>query len=81
MSDRVELHKPVIVTDGAPWADHDYVCPVCQVKGAVLDLDSGRFQPCWGCQSNRWRVLQVSHLARWWHRFLWQLGLKEGPRW
>jgi hypothetical protein len=57
-----EIHTPVIVTDGGPWAEHDMACAVCQQKKAVLDLNSGRFDPCWGCQGAGWRL---AHRRRW----------------
>lgn len=54
--DPVTLHEPVIVTDGGPWAMHDYACPVCQERKAVIDLSAGHFQPCWSCQEDGWHV-------------------------
>lgn len=53
-----DLHAPVIVTDGGPWAEHDYACPVCRTRHAVLDLSTGIFQPCWTCQTAGWRTTQ-----------------------
>lgn len=31
-------------------AKHNYLCAVCREKSAILDLNSGILQPCWGCQ-------------------------------
>lgn len=61
----MELHKPVVFTNGGPWAEHDVVCPVCQVRSAVLDLDFGIYQPCWSCQQMGWRT---RCLTRWQRR-------------
>lgn len=49
-----EIHEPVIVTDGGPWAEHDQACPVCRMNKAVLDFHYGIFQPCWQCQKIGW---------------------------
>lgn len=47
----MELRQPTILTDGGPWADHDQACAVCHIAKAVIDVGTGIFQPCWGCQS------------------------------
>jgi hypothetical protein len=54
----VEMHSPVVVTDGGPWALHDVACPVCQERKAVLDLSGGIFQPCWRCQRDGWATVR-----------------------
>ena len=52
----MELHKPVILTDGGPWAEHDHACSVCHVEKAVLRLDGYTFLPCWKCQEMGWQT-------------------------
>lgn len=62
----IDLHEPVISTDGL-WAEHDQACAVCQVKKAVLNLETGIFEPCWGCQS----LGYLTHNPpKWYRRFL-----------
>jgi len=38
---------------GAPAADHNMPCAVCRENHAVLNLNTGRFHPCWCCQDMR----------------------------
>jgi hypothetical protein len=45
----IDTHIPIIKTDGGPWAMHDMACAVCHINPAVLDLNTGIFQPCWSC--------------------------------
>jgi hypothetical protein len=52
----MDLHRPVVFTDGGPWADHDQACAVCRERPAVLDLNSGIFHPCGTCQEAGWRL-------------------------
>lgn len=60
----VEMHTPVVVTDGGPWALHDYACPTCQERKAVLNLNTGRFHPCWPCQDEGWTTVKAPKLVR-----------------
>lgn len=39
-----------------PSATHRMPCPVCWVMKAVLNLDTGIFEPCWECQGEGWRI-------------------------
>jgi hypothetical protein len=55
-SGSIPIHTPVVVTDGGPWATHDYACMVCRREKAVIDLGTGIFGPCWQCQSEGWRI-------------------------
>lgn len=50
------LAEIVVDTDGGPWADHNMPCAVCRQRAAVLNLNTGRFQPCWGCQEDGWET-------------------------
>lgn len=60
----IEIHRPVVNDfGGAPFAEHDQACAVCQVNKAVYLLNSGRFEPCWECQAYEgWRLKKVHRL-------------------
>lgn len=49
---------------GAPVAEHDQCCHVCRVYKAVLDLNSGLFEPCRSCQKEGWRLMRLSKARR-----------------
>jgi hypothetical protein len=34
-------------------------CSVCGKNKAILELENGRFQPCWDCQKDNWLTLQL----------------------
>lgn len=53
---------------GSPVAEHNMPCAVCRNKHAVLDMNTGKFQPCWGCQKSGWALVKRSWLGRWLHR-------------
>ena len=57
----------IIVDDfgGAPFATHNFPCPVCLMRKAVLDMDGGRFYPCDGCHKHGWVMVRV---PRWFIR-------------
>ena len=55
---------------GAPVAEHNMPCSVCRVEKAVLDLGTGRFEPCWKCQSQGWRTERFPKWVRWLLRVL-----------
>ena len=61
----LEVHKPVVHTDGGPWAHHDQACPVCQENHAVLNLNTGRYNPCWACRREGWRTLKLPKWLKW----------------
>jgi len=63
----MKLRKPNIFTDGGPWAEHDQACCVCHVRHAVLNLNSGHFQPCWQCQGDGWRLLRFN---KFWRKYI-----------
>jgi len=52
---RIELHKPIIENHGIV-SFHDYACPVCHEKHAVLDMSTYIFQPCWKCQERGFKI-------------------------
>ncbi len=55
----MQIHEPQIVTDGGPWAEHDYACPVYADQHAVLVLDDGVFRPSGAAQRDGWRLVQA----------------------
>ena len=59
----VEIHRPTIVTDGGPWAEHDRACAVCHERKAVLDLNAGVFLPCGIC-SREWALVHKPQRRR-----------------
>lgn len=56
----MKLAEIEICTDGGPWAKHNYPCSVCGKYHAVLDLNTGVFQPCWACQTLGWKITKKS---------------------
>jgi ribosomal protein L37AE/L43A len=46
----------VYVHDSGMCATHDYFCPVCSTKSAVLDLSTGIMQPCNECAKTYTRI-------------------------
>jgi hypothetical protein len=60
----MEIHKPNIITDGGPWAEHDMACSVCHRNKAVLQLNTYRFLPCWKCQEKGHFLIWVSPFLR-----------------
>ena len=49
----MEINKVKIVTDGGPWVNHNYACPVYyNSHKAVYDLDKGVFCPSWMAQKD-----------------------------
>lgn len=53
--------------DGAPVAEHNFPCAVCQDLPAVLHLPTGIFHPCRLCQSVGWRLFNP---PRWLERLI-----------
>lgn len=45
-----------VKTDGGPWAEHNFPCPICHKESAVLQLDGWVFQPCWDCSGKGWET-------------------------
>ena len=54
-----------VTTDGGPWAEHNFPCPVCKKEIAVMELDGWRFGPCRSCENDGW----VLHKPTGWKRF------------
>jgi hypothetical protein len=59
--------KPIIEFHG-PMADHNMPCALCNTGSAVLELNTGIFQPCWSCQERGYRVKKRPWwiIRRWW---------------
>lgn len=60
----MEPREPTIEVYG-PVATHDQRCAVLPGESAVLDLDTGRFQPSWAAQAQGWRLVRARN---WWQR-------------
>lgn len=60
-----ELAKIMIDVHG-PFAFHNFPCPTCRERHAVLDLSCGIMKPCWTCQSRGWTTKRHGRLVRWW---------------
>lgn len=56
----------VYVHDSGMFAVHDYSCPVCREKHAIIDLSCGIMQPCRACEKLGYRVVKCDG---WWTRF------------
>ena len=51
---------------GAPVADHNFPCPACGKKKAMLFMNTGRFHPCCDCTCQGWvMILLPSWVLRW----------------
>lgn len=59
------LAKIDIEADGM-HAEHNFPCPICRSKPAVLNQSNGTFEPCWKCQRDNWYTIQLhSKILRW----------------
>lgn len=67
MSKKEDLLKPTIVTDGGPWAEHNMPCPVLGTEHAVLELETGIFNPSHKARKEGWMLVKV---PKWMKRFL-----------
>ncbi len=54
-----ELAKIEVITDGGPWASHNYPCPVNHDDHAVIDVATGVFYPSWSAQASGWRLVHA----------------------
>ena len=60
-----ELLKIKVLTDGGPWAMHNYPCPVYSDEPAVLEIHDGVFHPSWKAQSEGWALVKTSGWRGW----------------
>lgn len=61
---RPTTHKPEIVSLGL-FAYHSQSCAVIHGQPAVLDMNTGVFQPSWEAQEHGWRLVRAT---KWWQR-------------
>ena len=63
----MKTHKPIIITDGGPWAMHDMACPIYYSRGekAVLDLTTGIFHPSWHAQRQGYMLVRSPKWLKW----------------
>jgi hypothetical protein len=54
----MKARKPTIQDYGIV-AEHDMACAVYAEKSAVLQLNTGVFQPSWEAQENGWRLVHA----------------------
>ena len=56
---KMKHKKPIIVSDGGPWATHDVPCPIYwESESAILDMEKGQFHPSWKAQKEGWRLVK-----------------------
>ena len=67
---KLPLVEVKIVTDGGPWATHNYPCPVYREKHAVINLNSGVFEPSWQAQLEGWHLIKADN---WFKRLVYKL--------
>jgi hypothetical protein len=67
MADRHEIAQITIATDGGPWAIHNFPCPICLKRPAILNLNTGVFEPCGVDRAEGWTIIRWKHLR--WERF------------
>lgn len=60
-----DLAEIRVITDGGPWAFHNYPCPVHWKKHAVLNIGTGVFQPSWEAQKDGWMLVRASGWRAW----------------
>lgn len=46
---------------GAPFATHNFPCPICQKLPAVVLLWCHIFQPCWDCQRQGYITIKIKN--------------------
>lgn len=59
----MEMHKPVIENHGL-HANHDMACAVCHKNKAVIMCETEVFFPCWSCQKDGYRLINLSAFSR-----------------
>lgn len=61
----MEPRQPKVFTDGGPWAMHDQCCAVYQDQSAVLNLNTGIYNPSWAAQKDGWMLVRPPGWLRW----------------
>ena len=59
------LLKPAVFTDGGPWAEHNMPCCIHRDKPAVLNLNTGIFEPSHKAQEEGWMLIKPPAWVRW----------------
>ncbi len=76
------------VTDGGPWAQHNFPCPVCKERPARVDIAGWVFGPCSECRIAGWELgwAKPRPRKRWSERLTrhlsggrWPLGRRSQP--
>jgi hypothetical protein len=76
-----------IEDEGGMLPNHNMPCAVCYQAPAVLNCDSGTFEPCWKCQEEGWQLhfRQKGHglfgarrVARWLSKLATNFGTRPG---
>lgn len=57
----IEIH-----TDGGPWAEHNYPCPIFWERPSVYELGYGIFSPSWEAQKKGWKIVKVNGWLKNW---------------
>ena len=47
---KIEVDTDVMITK------HNFPCPICLHRHAILNLENGIFSPCWNCQRKGWNI-------------------------
>lgn len=55
-----------IESDGGPWVNHNYPCPVIRDSHAVFNLNTGVFEPSWGAQRAGWHIVHADTWIKKW---------------
>lgn len=65
----VELAGIVVyLHDSYMLANHNYPCPVCKLKHAVLVTNTGIFEPCWDCQKKGYKIVKATKISSWFNK-------------
>ena len=73
------VHTPIVVDfGGAPYAQHDYACPIYPDAHAVLHLDTGIFHPSWIAQRHGYVLLEIR--PKWLRKLLQAWFRPKAPR-
>ena len=58
----------VYIHDSMMVATHNYPCPVCKVNSAVYNMNTGIFQPCWGCENKGYKIVKINKYRSWFNK-------------
>jgi hypothetical protein len=67
----MDIYRIKFETDGGPWVEHDYPCPVHYgILNAVYDMDRDIFKPSWSAQKAGWHLIKADN---WFKRLVYKL--------